>query len=191
MFILLDSDESGKFKPGSPVTRELLISDYRVEIRDPEACGKPWPRNLRCRRPLHNDFFQWYATNEDRFSIRLELLRHTGGCLDIGFRGINPILTAHLSDDEITVSVVSEGTYWDTILDLDSLPKPARGGYVCDFCLEEHQRVFPSLEDLWRDHLFEPFLDWVNDDLAKAEGLFISGTPDWVGWARLVKGTGE
>jgi hypothetical protein len=146
---------------------------------------------VRCRRALHNAFFQWYATNEDRFAIRLKLLKHTGACLDIGFCGINPILTAHLIDDGLNVSVVSEGTYWDTILDLDALPKRAPGGYVCDFCLEGHRRVFPSLEDLWRDHLFEPFLEWVNDDLAKAEALAISGTPDWVGWARLVKRTGE
>ena len=182
----LDLDGPGRFKPGSPVTREPLIRDYRVDLRDPEACGKPWPRNLGCRRPLHNSFIQWYAANEDKFAIKLELLKPTDACLDVGFRAINAILTAHLVEDEVSVAVMSQGTFWDTILHLDALPKRVPGGYVCDFCEEEYRRIFPSLEALWRDHLFEPFLEWVNDELAKAVAICISGTPDWVGWARLI-----
>jgi hypothetical protein len=185
MFMRLDVDGSGRFKPGSPVIGEPLIRNYSVDLRDPDACGKPWPRNLQCRRPLHNAFFQWSAANERKFAIKLELLEHTGSGLHISFHGINRILTAHLSEHEITVSAVSRGTYWDTILDLDALPKRVPGGYTCELCLEEHRCIFRSVEDLWRDHLFEPFLQWVNDDLAKAEVISISGTPDAVGWAHL------
>jgi hypothetical protein len=32
-------------------------------------------------------------------------------------------------------------------------------------------RVFASPEDLWRDHLFEPLLRWVNDKLAPAVAI--------------------
>lgn len=191
MFLRLDTDESGGFKPGSPVTREPLISDYHVDLREPEARCKPWPRGLHCRRPLHNALFRWYAANEDQFAIKLALLKHTGALLDIGFCGINRILTAHLIDDGINVSVVSQGTYWDTILDLDTLPKRVSDGYACDPCPAEHQRVFPSLEALWCDRVFEPFLEWVNNDLVKADAISISGTPDWVGWARLIRRTNE
>jgi len=187
MFMRLDLDGSGRFKPGSPVTREPLIRDYRIDLRDPQACGKPWPRSPRCRIPLHNSFFQWYAVNENRFAIKLHMLKHTGRCLEIGFGGINPILTAHLVKNEIAVIVESQGTYWDMILDLDARPKHVPGGYMCGYCLEEYRRTFPSLEALWYDHLFEPFLQWVNDDLAKSEEISISGTPDWVGSARLVR----
>jgi hypothetical protein len=47
--------------------------------------------------------------------------KHTGTYLDIGFRGINRILTAHLMDNGLNVSMVTEGTYWDANLDLDAL----------------------------------------------------------------------
>jgi hypothetical protein len=190
MFMRLDLDGSGRFKRGSPVTQEALIRDYRVDLRDPEARCKPWPRKLHCRRPLHNAFFEWYAANEGKFVIKLELLQHTGSCLEIGFSGIGRILTAHLIGNGLNVCVASQGTYWDTILDLDALPKRVPGGYVCGFCTAEHRRVFPSLEALWCDHFFEPFLEWVNGDLAGAETVSISGTPDWVGSARLVPRTG-
>lgn len=144
MFMRLDTDESGKFKTGSPVSREPLISDYLVELREPDASCKPWTRRLHCRRPLHNAFFQWYAANADKFAIKLALRKHTRTCLDIGFCGVNRILTTHLYDNGINVSVVSQGTYWDTILNLDVLPERVPGGYVCDFCVAEHRRVFTS-----------------------------------------------
>jgi hypothetical protein len=187
MFLRLDIDEHGNFKPGSPVTRAPLFSEYRVEIRVPGACGKPWPQILRCRRSLHNSFCQWYAANEDRFAIKLELLKHAKSCLEIGFVSINRILVAHLVDNGIRVSVVSQAKYWDTILDLDAIPKRVPAGYVCDLCLAEDRAVFPSLEALWRDHVFEPFLVWVNDELAKAEAISVSGIPDWTGLVRLIR----
>jgi hypothetical protein len=109
MFFRLDTDGSGRFKPGSPVTQEPLSRDYHVDLRDPEACGKSSPRKRHCRRLLHNAFFQWYTGNESSFAIKLELLKHTGSCLDIGFRGINRILTAHLIDNGFNVSVVADG----------------------------------------------------------------------------------
>lgn len=104
------------------------------------------------------------------------------------FCRINRLLTAYLGHNEITVSVESQGTYWDTILDLDASPKRIPGGYVCDFCPAQDRPVFPSPEALWRDHLFEPFLEWINNDLAKADAISITGTPDWIGSARLITG---
>ena len=32
-------------------------------------------------------------------------------------------------------------------------------------------KLYTSREDLWRDHLFEEFLDWVNGKLARADTL--------------------
>lgn len=54
MFMRLDTEESGKFKAASPVSWEPLISDCRVDLREPEARSRPLSRKLHCRRPLHN-----------------------------------------------------------------------------------------------------------------------------------------
>ena len=144
MFFRLDTDGSGKFKRGPPVIHEPLIRDHHVDLRDPEACGKPWSRSLRCRRPLHNAFFQWYATNEDKLSIKLELRKHTGTCLDIGFCGINPILTAHLIHNGLNVSVVPQGTYWDMILDLMRSQCPSLAD-MCVICASKNSVAFSRL----------------------------------------------
>lgn len=116
----------------------------------------------------------------------MELLKRTDACLSIGFCGISGAVTACLTYDEINVIVQWQGTYWDSLLSLDALPKRVPSGYVCDLCPEDDRPVFSSPEAIWRAEIFEPFLEWVNHDLTKAEAVSISGTPDWVGWARLV-----
>jgi hypothetical protein len=46
--------------------------------------------------------------------------------------------------------------------------------------------VFLSREDLWRNHVFEIFLDWVNQTLSQTEFISIHGfTGGW--WAKLLK----
>jgi hypothetical protein len=85
----------------SPLGSPVFIADYRIDLREPAESGRPWATR-HCRRPLHNAFFQWHAANQDKFAIRLKMLRHAGRCIDLGFCGINRILTAHLVDDGIT-----------------------------------------------------------------------------------------
>jgi hypothetical protein len=52
--------------------------------------------------------------------------------------------------------------------------------------LPEARRVFADRPALWADHLFEAFLEWVNDNLAKAERLELHGDPGFATWARLL-----
>jgi len=180
MFMRLD------LEPGSPVKQELLIQDYHMDLREPKAAGNSWPVKLRCRIPLHNAFFRWYVANEEKFAVRLEMLNRPGTCVDVSFRDINRVLTAQVIEDELTASVLSQRTYWDTILDFDTAPQPIPGGVMCDLCVEKSQRIFPTLEALWCDHLFEPFLACVNEKLAIATVVSITGTPNWFGSAKLL-----
>jgi hypothetical protein len=56
------------------------------------------------------------------------------------------------------------------------LPQRGENGYVCGHCEAEARKTFPNLEALWRDHLFEPFLEWVNKKLATAEAVGFYGS---------------
>jgi hypothetical protein len=113
--------------------------------------------------------------------------------LHLEFTG-NPALSAALINSEINVTVEWQGECWDFLLSLDVLPKQTAGGYVCGHCLTampsdsrsaatkpEERTIFPSLEALWRDHLFEPFLKWVNEKLATADAVGLYGSPS-CGW---------
>ena len=70
-------------------------------------------------------------------------------------------------------------------LSLEAVPKRVPGGYVCDLCPPGSRPVFPNRPSLWTAELFEPFLQWVNEGLAKAKWLALYGSPDFAAWARL------
>ncbi|MDQ2762100.1 MAG: hypothetical protein M3Y22_00950 [Pseudomonadota bacterium] len=83
------------------------------------------------------------------------------------------------------------GESWDLLLSLDVSPIAlSAGGFACGCCPSDEREVFPSLEALWRDHLFDPLLVWINTDLAlaKAIALFRSGGATW---ARLIMENGD
>ncbi len=124
-----------------------------------------------------------------RFAIKLELLKRTNGFIDIGFCRFNRIVTAGLVTDEIGIAVEWDGVGWDMLRYFETYPMRILGGYVCSECPEDDRPVFPSREALWCAEVFEPFLEWVNHDLAGAAALSISGTPGRATWARLVPGT--
>lgn len=170
-----------------PAKEPFQYNDHRIAIHAQDAPCKPWPRRPHARRRFHEVFFQWYAAHEEKFAIKLELLKRTDRGLDIGFCKIDRIVTAVFTDSEIAINVDWQDTFWDVIQWFEAPPKKVPGGYVCDLCPQDDRPVFSSREDLWNDHIFEPFLAWVNDDLATAEAISLSGTPDRITSARLAK----
>ena len=62
-----------------------------------------------------------------------------------------------------------------------SFPERTRSGVVWNQCAHNERRVFASRENLWRDHLFEPLLRWVNDKHAPiGSGKLLLKTEDLV-----------
>lgn len=171
-----------------PMKTPLQYTDHPIAIRAPAARCTPWPRRWHCRRRFHKAFLHWYTTNEDKFAIKLELLKRTDWSLDIGFCQIGRVVTAELGIDEINILIVWNGTFWDMLQCFEAIPKRVPGGYVCNLCPEHDRSIYPSREAIWRIEIFEPFLAWVNDDLANAEAVAVSGDPDRTTWARLVEG---
>lgn len=55
-------------------------------------------------------------------------------------------------------------------------------------CASPEARVFyPSREALWRNHLFEMFIEWANDKLLKARWIGVYGSPEiGVTWVKLL-----
>lgn len=64
-------------------------------------------------------------------------------------------------------------------------PKRAPGCFVCGLCQACQRALVQTRQALWADHLFEPFLCWVNDTLAPSRWLELIGTDDSSTTARL------
>ncbi len=144
------------------------------------------------RRPrIQRAFESWFKKNSTRFAVPLRVTKIKASGIELRFDNYPDCLSVWLSKDEIAVHVNWEGEWWDMIIDLDIWPGNKRGGFICECCLVEPGEsvvIFPTREALWQDHLFEPFLKWVNEKLAPARWLQICCTKDrGARWERLIR----
>ncbi len=139
------------------------------------------------RRKIQCAFLSWLEANRARFAVEIELGTRTDEVHEFSFAGINRAIRGALTTYEINVYALHADDCWDFLLSLEAEPRRIMGGgVVCEACLPEARRVFADRPALWADHLFEPFLEWVNDNLAKAKWLALYGDPDYATWARLL-----
>ena len=136
--------------------------------------------NRHAPRPrIQRAFVHWLERNQSRFLIPIRIKSITAGCLEIAFVGITSAISASLlGKGALLVPVDWNGTTWDFLLWLDAAPINSVNGYVCTSCEPEQRTVFRDRESLWRDHLFEPFLHWVNTRLAPAKWLALHGAAE-------------
>ncbi len=92
------------------------------------------------------------------------------------FVGVTGLVCGWINTFEMTVAARWGDEAWDPILDLDAYPLRVEGGIICRIC--RPSALFESRTALWADHLFEPFLAWVNDTLAPSPWLELTGTAD-------------
>jgi hypothetical protein len=130
------------------------------------------------RPRIHRSFLDWLGGNQARFLVPIRIKNMTSTSLDIDFIGITKVISAYLLRGEFRVQVEWNGIPWDTLIYFEVSPIKQGEGYVCDFCDPKQRTVFEDRESLWRDHLFEPFLLWVNTSLAPANWLVLYGTAD-------------
>lgn len=67
-------------------------------------------------------------------------------------------------------------------------PRRIAGKCTCHSYRSDRNTVFPSASALWRERVFEPFLSWVNLELAKATWLEFHGNVEWATWVKLNEG---
>lgn len=128
------------------------------------------------RSRIQRTFVKWLTASQNRLAFPLRIIRRTDRWISMELVGVNSVISISLTSLGINIGVIWQGELWDLLIDFDVDLLKISGGYVCDLCIDEPRKIFPSRENLWRDHLFEPFLEWINNDLANAEVVGIYGT---------------
>ena len=108
-------------------------------------------------------FLSWIGKNGDRFSHKPDIMTIRSESLSFGLLGVIPEICCTLSFYEIEVHAFYKGDHWD-ILQFFDMPEIdlEMGGYYCRRCDSTRRRFYPSGEDLFAEHCFEPLLQWVN-----------------------------
>jgi hypothetical protein len=143
------------------------------------------------RNPIQHSFFRWYRKNRTRFLIPFRISKISADYVKMYFQNYPDCLSVSLSRNAIGVYVEWQGEPWDELIDYDASPFPTSGGYKCKQCVYENgdsATLFSSREEMWLDHVFNPFLNWVNTVLAPARWLRISSVGDGgATWAKVIR----
>ena len=139
------------------------------------------------RRPrIHRALVRWLKKNSTRFEVPLHMTKIKGN-FRFCFENYPDWLFVQIFRNDLAVSVEWRGRWFDALLWQHSFPIVIRGGYSPEMWDRNDPRpVFPSLEVMWQEYLFEPFLRWVNNTLAPARGLQILRTEGFI-MARLFR----
>lgn len=131
-------------------------------------------------------FFHWFKANHTRFSIYVSLKPLKGARVKIEFANHPESLRITANASTLGVWAYWNGEPWDRLLDLDVIPVKMRDGvgFSCRLC-QDQTITWSTLEELWANHLFDPFLKWVNKDFANAKTLRLFGECKSTTWANL------
>ena len=147
--------------------------------------GRPAVMTVRPR--IQRCFIGWLETARPRLSIQPRVTRRSDCLLQMAFDGLPPAIGAHLSRFEIDVWVEWDGVGWDLVFNEYIQVAGRRGAYVCEACPPEARTTYASREALWRDHLFEAFLTWINNTLAPASALALYRSDLGSTWVKLLR----
>ncbi len=143
------------------------------------------------RPRIQRAFLCWFIENQPRFIVPIRLTKFTANGIELHFHHYPDCLSIYLSSHSLGVYVKWQDEHWDQLLDLSAESIHMPDGYKCRLCLYENgdaATLYKSREALWLDHLFEPFLEWVNEKLAPAHWLKLSCTDDrGATWAQLIR----
>lgn len=137
------------------------------------------PAKRHPRPQIQRAFLSWLNENQTHFGLPIRITKITAKAVELRFLNYPECLSVWLTGNELGVHVEWQEDYWDCLIDLDVSPIHTLDGYQCKHCATDNAEeviVFSSLEALWKDHLFEPFLKWVNEKLAPARWLSISSS---------------
>jgi hypothetical protein len=126
---------------------------------------------MSVRSRIQRAFLAWLDEASPRVGQRIIPRRRTDRVICFDFDVGSPLLHGWLDRHEIVITVGDDESTRDLLLVLNAFPERSPFGVVCSQCARNEQRVFASREELWCDHLFEPLLRWVNDELAPAVAI--------------------
>lgn len=95
-------------------------------------------------------------------------------------------LSAYLTRTGVSVAAEWDFDVWDYVFSQDVSPEqgPA-GGWRCGFCPEHDASEYLTIEQLWADHLFEPFLTCAENQVAEANAMYLCDYERGAKWAVL------
>ncbi len=133
----------------------------------------PRPRFFRA-------FVRWLEDVRLQLLLPVRLVRIRRTHMELAICGFGDCVKAFVcrsgrkgSYASMNVRVQWNGEDVDGLLELDVYTHRTKDGYVCTQCPSDSAETYPTIEAAWTAHVFEVFLEFVNENLSTAACLAI------------------
>jgi hypothetical protein len=130
---------------------------------------------------MHDCFLAWFEQSRALFKAPPSIVDRSNRTIELTFGNWETDIRVYLNTnkiDEIAVTIYWDNVLWDLLLCLETYPKKTKHGFICELCRAHDSSssvTYPTLNALWESHLFQPFLDWVNNTLVTKPYIEILG----------------
>ncbi len=133
-------------------------------------------------------FEKWLPVNRERFIHKPIIMKKSKDGISIKYEGIIPEIEAYVNSGGMLVEAMfPDDTNWDMLRDIDiGIDITDSGEYFCTWCINEHQKLYATIEDLVYEHLFEDFLDWSNKKVLATKYLMLCSVGHGTTWAKII-----
>lgn len=140
----------------------------------------------KVRSRIEKAFIGWYREYEKQWQLPLLLLCRKDGQMSFTMQGLSPNICIHLHAWEFGVYAEWQGECWDLLISYSAFSEPTENGYFDIFTMPDYREIYPTRERLWYAELFEPMMNWINNQLlpAKWVGLY-KCKGGW--WAEMIE----
>lgn len=173
------------------ISLQLVRKCRRVRgARKYESVGYKWKasetRNDQSRYSLHRrEVFRWLRLISSRVGEVLPV-DECKTSTEFRLSKLQPAIRIFVTANTIGAGVAFRGDdCWDLLQCIDCEPHKVRDGWVDSLNLPDHQRVYPDLESLWHNEVFDPFEVWFRQILLTAGILIVYRMREGPTWARL------
>ena len=156
-------------------------------------------RSQSARSRLQRAFLAWWAESGKQFKVPFRIAKRTDDLIFFEATSSKLTVTATLYRSVIDIDIRWEDGPENIVLCIDGMPELTNDGYVCreisdpaergiDTYAQKDRKPHPTREDVWRIHLFDVLLDYVNNSVTRYPWIEIYEIPR-VTPARLNSGT--
>lgn len=138
-------------------------------------------KTVRLQMAIQRAFVRWFQSAQPRFVLPVDIVRVGRHALTMDLGCFAGYIYVMLGERGIEVGAEWKSEPFDLLWENFVYMKKGADGYYCEQCLPEtkYAKSYPSRESLWIEHVFEPFVDWVNHKLARAKFLNFYATDEW------------
>lgn len=130
----------------------------------------------RCKEPIKShfiyvNFILWLQRNEGRFLVKPYIRRIYKESFAVGLNNVENISIHFDLSGFVTIPVFFKSECFDILTDFDISEEREGNKYFCGQC--GSRRYFSSRDELWENHVYEPLLEWVNENIKSGNYLCI------------------